>query len=461
MDFISRADACPALADDYELLFNLFLVSEGARPSTMVEMLNDGPRCVFRDGPRTWECLGLVRETYPEFQYTVESWRDDERGKVFNMIDDRPLSVDAESDEKTRRTVQVLSFFVSRGALPVQNDDNHEQYVGRCLGFEFLGIPPVSDSEDDEREKKKGGRKRKRDEDERESRCDIAAMQSEVATRKTETLRMTLTYILAIPAVSPWGKSIREGWPGCDSNSGDDSDWSWPLESPFYTEVCTSERPAGSKLEAFQRCARRLGCEVVEARVTTPSLRQVVEAFCNFGELNGDPHWLRSEDNLNNLRNFFCNISSLCRTESEEQPCVDIYSLSADEIIGTRGAPSAEQRTAQNDLECKKCGQRALQQLFCIWLAQIKFKRCPESLFYPLSAEQSAGTRAAELRLFDEFLRDPKAGYGRFIAEAFAEEIEQLPRRRRAAFEEAKCQLYKEYDRLVARRWGGAASNSA
>ena len=55
----------------------------------------------------------------------------------------------------------------------------------------------------------------------------------------------------------------------------------------------------------------------------------------------------------------------------------------------------------------------------------------------------------------------PKAGYGRFIAEAFAEEIEQLPRRRRAAFEEAKCQLYKEYDRLVARRWGGAASNSA
>ena len=106
-DFFSRADGT-IIEKDYDILFNLFLVKNNARPAFLLEVAN------HPDLDPT-ELFDVVRDTYNEFQYTIES----------------------EIDGEVRRV-----FFHTRPLTP--KGDDHDIWVAENLGFLCHGIPSRS-----------------------------------------------------------------------------------------------------------------------------------------------------------------------------------------------------------------------------------------------------------------------------------------------------------------------------
>jgi hypothetical protein len=104
-DFFTRANET-IIDNEYEILFNMYLVLQRARPAFLLEMANHSirnkdPNIILKD----------LQKTYPEFQYTIE-----------HMIDDIP-----------HRIYIHINDLVESG--------NHEIDLAKNLGFQCEGIP--------------------------------------------------------------------------------------------------------------------------------------------------------------------------------------------------------------------------------------------------------------------------------------------------------------------------------
>lgn len=106
MDFINRAQGT-IFENELEIIFNLFLVSQGARRTYLFEASNHSQF-------DTVTLFEEIKQTYPEFKYLVES-----------QINDIPHRV----------------FFFINDLLPFKKDETHDNWLARNLGFNCIGIP--------------------------------------------------------------------------------------------------------------------------------------------------------------------------------------------------------------------------------------------------------------------------------------------------------------------------------
>ena len=106
MDFINRAQGT-IFENELEIIFNLFLVSQGARRSYLFEASNHSQFDTFM-------LLDEIKQTYPEFKYLVET--------QINYIPHRV-------------------FFFINDLLPFKKGEAHDDWLARNLGFNCIGIP--------------------------------------------------------------------------------------------------------------------------------------------------------------------------------------------------------------------------------------------------------------------------------------------------------------------------------